>query len=193
MTYFKTAKSLPDLVSMLQSRGLIISDINQATDFLKKVPYFRVAAYLSPLEADSENHFYKPFAKFETAISLYQFDADLRILIFSCIQSLEIAFRASIIQTFTIQYGPYWFSDDNLVLNKFRHYENLGNLVQELDRTKEDYILIHYHKYGRDNFPPAWKSLELASFGILAKYYYNFADTKAKKQIAKMFHIPQHS
>ncbi|MBQ9475425.1 MAG: Abi family protein [Bacteroidales bacterium] len=192
MAYTKTAKSIPELISMLQSRGLIISDIDQATDYLKKVSYFRLAAYLRPLEADKETHSYKPGAKFETAQSLYKFDADLRMLVFSSIQSLEIALRSFIIQNFTMQYGPGWFSDEHLVINKFRHTENLSNLVQELDRTKEDFIHDHYAKYGRNNFPPAWKSLELASFGILTKFYFNFADTKTKKQVARMFNLPQH-
>ncbi len=154
--------------------------------------YFRLAAYLRPLEADKETHSYKPGAKFETAQSLYKFDADLRMLVFTSIQSLEIALRSFIIQNFTMQYGPGWFSDEHLVINKFRHTENLSNLVQELDRTKEDFIHDHYAKYGRNSFPPAWKSLELASFGILTKFYFNFADTKAKKQVARMFNLPQH-
>ena len=192
MEYTKTAKSIPDIVSMLQSRGLVISNMDQATDYLKKVSYFRLAAYLRPLESDKEAHTYKPGAKIETALSLYKFDADLRMLVFESIQSLEIALRSFIIQIFTMQYGPCWFSDEHLVANKFRHIENLSNLVQELGRTKEDFIHDHYAKYGRDGFPPAWKSLELASFGILTKFYLNFADTKAKKQVARMFNLPQH-
>lgn len=56
MEYFKIAKSIPDIVSMLQSRGLIISDIEQATDYLKKVSYFRFAAYLRPFESDDVVH-----------------------------------------------------------------------------------------------------------------------------------------
>lgn len=154
MEYFKIAKSIPDIVSMLQSRGLIISDIEQATDYLKKVSYFRFAAYLRPFESDKETHIYKTGAKFETAQSLYKFDAELRMLVFESIQTLEIALRSVIIQDFTIRHGPFWFSDEHLATNKFRHIENLSKLVQELDRTKEDFILDHYARYGRDGFPP---------------------------------------
>ena len=50
MEYTKSAKSITDIISMLQSRGLIISDTDKAMDFLSKVSYFRFAAYLRPLE-----------------------------------------------------------------------------------------------------------------------------------------------
>ena len=192
MEYTKSAKSIADIISMLQSRGLVISDTDKAADFLRKVSYFRFAAYLRPLEIDKDAHTYKPGAKFETAASLYHFDASLRMLVFSSFQTLEIALRSFMIQTFTMQYGPCWFSDDHLVSNKFRHIENLSNMVQELDRTKEDFIKDHFTKYGKDSFPPAWKTLELASFGILTKFYFNFADSKAKKLVAREFNLPQH-
>lgn len=121
MEYTKNAKSIADIILMLQSRGLVISDTDKAADLLKKVSYFRFAAYLRPLEIDKDAHTYKPGAKFETAASLYHFDASLRMLVFSSFQSLEIA-----------------------------------------------------------------------SFGILTKFYFNFADSKAKKVVAREFNLPQH-
>ena len=46
MEYTKSAKSIIDIILMLQSRGLVISDTDKAADFLKKVSYLRFAAYL---------------------------------------------------------------------------------------------------------------------------------------------------
>lgn len=54
MEYTKSAKSIIDIILMLQSRGLVISDTDKAADFLKKVSYFRFAAYLRPLEIDKD-------------------------------------------------------------------------------------------------------------------------------------------
>ena len=135
MEYTKSAKSIIDIISMLQSRGLVISDPDKAADFLKKVSYFRFAAYLRPLEIDKDAHTYKAGAKFETAASLYHFDASLRMLVFSSFQTIEIALRSFIIQTFTMQYGPCWFSDDHLVSNKYRHIENLSNMMGHLQTS----------------------------------------------------------
>lgn len=102
MEYTKSAKSITDIISMLQSRGLVISDTDKAADFLKKVSYFRFAAYLRPLETDKVAHVYKPGVRFATAASLYQFDANLRMLVFSSLQTLEISLRSFMIQTFTM-------------------------------------------------------------------------------------------
>lgn len=192
MNYFKTAKSIPDLILMLESRGLKIQDKATASDFLHNVSYFRFAAYLRPLEQDKRTHLYKPGSNLDSAIALYRFDADLRMLIFSGIQTIEVALRSSIIQVFTEQYGPFWYSDGRLALNKFNYADNLHRLAKELNRSQEDFIKDHYSKYGKESFPPAWKAVELVSFGNLCKLFFNFTDNKAKKAIAKYYSLPQH-
>lgn len=45
------------------------------------------------MESDKMNHVFKPKSRFENVVTLYNFDRDLRTLIFSAIQSIEIALR----------------------------------------------------------------------------------------------------
>ena len=193
MSYSKIALDYPDIILMLQMRGLSIPDFLEAQEFLKNVSYFRLAAYLRPLEADKITHVYKPGASIDTAIALYAFDSDLRTLLFSAIQKIEIALRSRIIHNFSIAYGPFWYIEPALCMNQHRFIENLSSLERELNRSKEDFIKDHYRKYGDEGVPPSWKALELASFGCLSKLYFNFFETKAKKSIARSFGIPQHS
>ena len=61
-----------------------------------------------------------------------------------------------------------------------------------MQRSKEEFIKEHFIKYDKPEFSPAWKTLELASFGTLSKLYYNFADNKVKKRVAREFNFPQH-
>ena len=70
--------------------------------------------------------------------------------------------------------------------------ENIGSVERELHRTKEDFIKEHFKKYDCPPFPPAWKTLEVVSFGALSKMYYNFSDIKVKKNVARSFDLPQH-
>ena len=177
---------------MLQNRGLAFSSLTKAEEFFKNVSYFRISSYLRPLEQEKDAHIYKPGSKFDTAVALYEFDAALRILLFSGIQTIEIALRSQMIQHISEIYGPFWFSDEKLAGNQFNHIENISGLVHELDRSKEDFIKDHYERYGKQSFPPAWKTLELASFGNLTKLYSNFSDNKVKKKIAQSFLVPQH-
>ncbi len=51
--------------------------------------------------------------------------------------------------------------------------DNLNALVREVSRSKEDFIKDHFQKYDKPEMLPAWKTLELATFGTFSKLYYN--------------------
>lgn len=46
------------------------------------------------MESDKIRHIFKPNSYFENAVDLYEFDRDLRELIFTAIQAIEIALRS---------------------------------------------------------------------------------------------------
>lgn len=72
-------------------------------------------------------------------------------------------------------------------------YDNcLANIKSELGRSKEDFIQEHFSKYSSPPFPPAWKTLEVVSFGTLSKLYCNMQDAEVKKLVAKDFYLPQY-
>lgn len=192
MNYTKSALDYPDIISMLQGRGLSIPDPVKAQEFLHNVSYFRLAAYLRPFEADKVTHQYKPGASFDTAVALYSFDGGLRNLIFAAIQQIEIALRSRMIHNLSLAHGPFWFFEPSLCNDQHNFVDNMSTLERELHRAKEDFIKDHFAKYGKECIPPSWKTLELASFGCLTKLYFNFSETKAKKKIARSFGIPQH-
>ena len=65
------------------------------------------------MEADKTTHQFKPNSRFEDAVALYNFDIELRDLMFKAVQRLEIALRTKIIQEFFLAHGPFWFFDTN--------------------------------------------------------------------------------
>ena len=144
------------------------------------------------MEADKQTHQFKPGSTFENAVALYEFDNELRQLLFSAIQRIEVALRSKIIQHFSMRHGAFWFMQMDLHDSEHRFLENLNALDREVTRSKEDFIKEHFRNYDKPEFPPAWKTLELASLGTLSKLYYNFADKKTKKIIAREFNLPQH-
>ena len=171
---------------------MIIKDERQALEQLQIISYFRLANYLRPMEQDKENHTFKPYSTFENALNLYYFDKELRALIFTAIQSIEIALRTKIIHHVSLKYGAFWFMDIRLSSNQQMFAENLNHIQQELQRSKEDFILEHFAKYISPEFPPVWKTLEIVSLGTLSKLYYNLSDKAIKKQIAQDLDVPQH-
>ena len=190
--YSKPALTLADIIERLKSNGLDIHDESEALRKLGVVSYFRIAAYLRPMEDDKETHHFKLGSTLENAFALYEFDTKLRQLIFAAIQEIEIALRAKVIQHFSLAYGPFWFMDVNLSANERLFAQNLLAIDRELERSREDFIKAHFKKYIKPAFPPAWKTLELASLGTLSKLYYNFSDKKVKKAIAREFNLPNH-
>lgn len=144
------------------------------------------------MESDKVNHVFKPKSKFENVVALYNFDKELRTLIFSAIQSVEIALRTKVIQIVSSNCGAFWFADESLFSNTTIFSKCLSNIEEELKRSKEDFLIEHYAKYDNPPYPPAWKTLEVSSFGTLSKLYCNLADNNLKKQIARELGLPQH-
>lgn len=190
--YTKPALSIPDQTSMLKSRGLIITDDAWAEKILEDISYFRIVAYLRPMELDHTTHQFKPGATLEKAYQLYDFDKKLRLLVFNAIQTIEISLRSRVIHHFSLGTTPFWFFDESLCNDKHNFLDNMVALEREQNRSKEDFIKEHKVKYGADSFPPAWKILELASFGCLTKLFFNFNSTRIKKHIARSYGVPQH-
>lgn len=187
MEYIKPALSITDQLVALQQRALTINDLTQAEQFLNNVSYFRFAAYLRIFEQPDRS--FRAGSTFEQVATLYTFDVELRKLLFGAVQRIEIALRSRVIHEFSLSHGPFWFLDASLAIDKRMFAENLATLQRELERSKEEFIKAHTVKYGSASFPPAWKMLELVSFGCLTRLYRNFNDTPAKKRIARSFGV----
>lgn len=192
MKYSKLPLDYSEILDLLESRGLIIRDRNKAIECLKVVSYFRLDNYFHPMESDKVQHIFKPGSTFDNAMDLYRFDCDLRELIFTAIQTVEIALRSKMIHHISLQYGAFWFTDVSLFRDANIHHKCMEQIRQELKRTREEFIIEHSAKYSEPEFPPVWKTLEVTSFGTLSKLFCNFADNKIKKRIAREFNLPQH-
>lgn len=193
MQYNKQPIKVTDQLLQLKDRGLEIEDETSAEKVLSIISYFRFANYLRPMEADKETHTFKQGKKFGNAVDLYYFDKELRSVIFSAIQTVEIALRTSIIQNFSMAQGAFCFMDYSLFKNDIRKYiDCLTKIQTEISRSKEDFIKDHYDKYDSPYMPPSWKTLEVVSFGTLCKLYGNFKDNTVKKSVARSFNIPNH-
>lgn len=173
---------LPDQVAVLKSRGLVVGDDAFVLHKLEFISYYRLANYWRPMESDRITHQFKPGSRFEDVVRLYDFDMELRSLIFTAIQHVEIAFRSQIIHCFSLPYGSFWFMNPALFKNPSIYARCLHSLGDEIGRTKEEFIVEYFTKYDNPAYPPVWKSLEVASFGTLSKMYSNFA-VKASQRV----------
>lgn len=190
--YDKQPISIEEQIAQLKYRGLIIDNEVYAKRILSIISYFRLAGYLRPMESDKKLHIFKEGKLFSNAVDIYYFDKDLRAIIFDAIQTIEIAIRTRMIQKFSMKHGPFWFMNPSLFKNDKMYQKCLDSIETDFNRSKEDFIEEHRQKYDYPKMPPAWKTLEIVSFGTLCKLYCNFNDNSTKKAIAREFNIPQH-
>ena len=193
MRYDKQPTDIPTQLAMLKQRGLIIHDEDTALRQLASISYFRLANYWKTFETDETTHTLANGTRLEDIIFLYTFDKELRSLIFTAIQDIEIALRTRIIHFFSMAHGAFWFMDASQFNSHSIFQTCLDNIRAELDRSKEDFLQEHFAKYDTPNMPPVWKTLEVVSFGTLSKLYQNMKDVEVKKQVAKSVGLPQYT
>lgn len=191
----KKAISIKEQIIKLQQRGLLITENDNAAHYLSHISYYRLGEYWHAMQCDKKEHLFKENSKFKDVISLYNFDAELRILLFGVIEKIEISLRTKLIYHLSQEYNPWWFQDFDLFTDSKELVKTLASLEGELARTKEMTIKNHFKDHKDDlRFPPSWKSLEQTSFGSLSKLYGNLKNTiKSKDVIAAEFGAVNHT
>jgi len=187
--------TLTQQVEQLQERGLVIKHPRIAEKYLININYYRLGEYWYVMQSDKDSHLFKLNSKFEDVIALYNFDAELRLLLFNVIEKIEISLRTKLIYYLSHEVEPWWFQNFELFSDSKALVKTLAALEEEISRTKDIGSKNHKKKHKDDGrFLPAWKSLEQTSFGTLSKLYGNLKNTvDSKNQIAKDFGAVNHT
>lgn len=187
--YSKTFISCADQIPLLKMRGMKFADEHKALHLLENISYYRLSGYWYPLLIDKKSHFFKPNATFEIAFNLYKFDRELRKLILSELEKIEVAVRTKMTHILSLVYGTFWIEDASLFSNQSIHQSTIDKIQDELTRSDEEFILSFKSKYS-NSFPPSFILLEITSFGALSRLYSNLKSGKPKRDIAKSFGLP---
>lgn len=190
MKYSKPPLSLTDQIASLKSKGLVIHNDQVAFDALSRVSFYRLRAYTYPFQDNSipEHPFVKKVS-IEEIMALYNFDRALRVLIFDALERIEIALRTQIIYQLSVAHGSHWQTDPNLFKDTAKFSNHLNKLQEEIDRSDETFIKHYKAKYTSPIQPPAWMTLEVASMGVLSKFYQNLKNSTEKFAVAHSFGI----
>ena len=186
--FHKTYTNAHDLVTLLQSRGLIVNDPAKAERYLEYIGYYRLSAYMYPLLIiPKEQHQYKPGTSFSQVMTLYRFDKKLRLFIFNEIEKIEVAVRSAIVNTGSELTGnPFWMTDGANFTNQGKFVHTMSLIDAEISRSREDFI-VHFMQTYSDDYPPAWILAEVLPFGVMTNIYNNIKVLRIKKSIAQKF------
>jgi abortive infection bacteriophage resistance protein len=185
MRFSKPALSITDQIALLQRRGMVVSHQDQATHYLKHISYYRLRAYWLPFETHAENgdHSFKGGTNFNDVLKLYVFDRHLRLIVLDAIERIEVSLKALWAYHLAMTYGAHGYLDASL------YYEGdyakaLDNLIKELARSRDTFILHYRRKYSEPALPPIWMASEVMSLGQFSKWFGNLKFRRDRKAIA---------
>ena len=156
---------------------MLIKDERKASLYLSHISYFRLKGYWRDMQTDT---LFTPNSYFEDVIARYNFDRQLRLILFDAIEFIEIALRTKLIYHLSQAYGGLWYLDDTLVIDKAKHADCLADLQNEFARSGEGFVKEFRAKHPTDN-PDVWIIFEVASFSTLSKIYSNLKPTLPQK------------
>lgn len=190
----KQALSIEEQLALLKSRGLTVADENKAKEVLGDIGYYRLGFYLFPFEQTypelhHRTHTYIDGAKFGNAVKLYYFDFELRNLLLKYISRIEINFRTILTYMGSMEYkaDPVWFVNPSYIKRDF--ISAFDRVVYNNTFKKNPTIRRHHRRYPHDTYAPAWKTIELMTFGENVTLYKSLIDESLQKNIANSFGV----
>lgn len=196
--YNKIPLSFTDQITLLKSRDLLIADEPKALSYLQEISYYRLSAYFLPYQI-AKNKFEKD-TSFDQIIKTYSFDRDLRLLVFDCIERIEIAIRTQFIYQMALNHNDsHWQDNQNHFITPY--YSKIGNLIDpfadfqaiifkaKTARTPETFIKHYINNYHKPANPPSWMCFELLTIGELSHIYRGLKNNTDKKRIADFFGV----
>lgn len=192
--YRKKFLTLSEQVEHLRDRGMEIDNCDHARELLRRVGYYRLSGYWY-IYKDNASHQKGTFVEgvsLRDIEKLYNFDRDLRMLVFSAIERIEVALRAAIGHTlgahgsmshtnpslfrdsFT---NAHLYGEDSTTLKaaeryywmRSDHYEWLKTASRKTERSKADFVKHFKRKYGMPL--PIWVVTEVIDFSDLSRIY----------------------
>jgi abortive infection bacteriophage resistance protein len=124
--YNKSPLTFLDQIALLKIRGMHFDNESKALLYLQEISYYRLSAYFLPYQTEKDT--FEKQITFEQVLKTYTFDRELRLLVFDCIERIEVAIRTQFIYQMAIQYNDsHWQDNQNHFV--IPYYNKIGNLV----------------------------------------------------------------
>lgn len=182
MRELKAPISLEEQVQGLRDKGFVISDEKAVADFINRVGYYRLRAYMLPFK---ENGRYISGINFSQVMRLYEFDSELRAWLWRLLGDIECYVRAQLANYMSLKYGAECYLNANIFpsRNAVDHDKFLLQIERALANNRNSPIIRHHQRnYGGKL--PFWVVIEFFSAGMLS-FMYSDLSTADQKAIAK--------
>lgn len=192
-SYKKPHLTFTQQIELLESKGLSIPNSTYAEKKLSCINYYRLSAYFLPFQypksSEKADVFYDG-SEFREIVSLYDFDAKLRRLVFGALEVIEVYIRTQVTYYHTQTYAPFgYLSQDNFDCES-EFFEKLKkNIKEESGRSDEEFIAHFQDKYNSTDLP-LWSVVETLSLTTVSRLF-TAMKAKDKRVIAEGLGINQ--
>lgn len=190
MQFVKRPLTFAQQVELLEERGLIINDKEEAVFYLSHINYYRLGTYWWSYIEDHQKHTFRSGTKFEQVLNLYSFDRELRLLLLDSIERIEVSLRTQWAYHLAKKHGSHAHLDLGAFTNRFNHADFLSNIRTEIQRTSDVNIKKQNHKY-EEQTPAIWIATEVISFGWLSRAYDAIGRRALKNDIADSYKLKE--
>nr|WIE92055.1 Abi family protein [Mesorhizobium sp. WSM4875] len=173
---------------------MAVPDHAVASHCLQHISYYRLRAYWLPFEEASPapgDHKFKAGTSFDDVLALYVFDRKLRLLVMDAVERIEVSLRGSWAHHLAMKYGPHGYLDPTLYRRTDRFAQAFAQLIDDIKRSKDTFILHYKGKYDDPEHPPIWMTAEVISLGQLSMWLSNLKHRPDRQAIAKPFGLDE--
>lgn len=189
----KTFKTLDEQIEILQSKGLIVDDIEKTKEILLRENYFFVSGYRHLFLRSPESHKFIPETNFREMYALFNFDRQLRNIIFKNILIIENNIKSVIAYNLSKSFG---ITEKNYLNSKnFTHDPDKARQVNDLIKKMKRQIRVNggghaatSHYISNYGYIPPWIVVKVLSFGIVSELY-GILKVENQKEIAEIFNV----
>jgi len=196
--FTKRPLTFEDQLELLKSRGLQIGDRDRALSYLNEISYYRLSAYFLPYQRTKDS--FNDGVDFNQILDTYTFDRELRLLVFDCIERIEVAIRTQMVYGMSVYHNdPHWQDKKEYFTRPYYnsigrsvdpHGEFQGIISRAMTTRRPEVFIAHYKKsYHTPANPPSWMCLELLTIGELSHVYKGLENNTDKKRIADFFEL----
>jgi len=181
----KTPTTFEQQLALLESRGCFIDDREKCATTLSRISYYRFSAYFLPFRNEDHKTF-KPGTSFTQVSDIYEFDKQLKTLIMSAVENIEVYVRTQLIYYHAHKYGALGYTDPTHFHNSDRHKGFLSVISREIESNKNVPFVKHHIEQYNGEFP-LWVIAELFSLGTLSQFFANMKTPDRKALSVYMF------
>ena len=190
-------KKYSEQVEIFKNRGMKFDDENRAMKTLSIVPYYKIKELARPyckvIYVNDEKQLDYQETRFETILSRFYQDKNLRNSMFHAIEDIEMALKTQIAYVLG-NIGAYEYLNFSAWCNReeyCKHFlkykeEKLKREIQEAMKRTDSSEIKEKLKIDNFKFPPIWLMVDLLTFGQMV----NLLELMSKnriRQIASMF------